>query len=87
MSAEPTSERRSLPSGWPFVVLGLTGFAIAQPLLSLAGSNPALFVFARTDRLEIVLLAVGIAFVPPLAIGGLVARELHEPEVFRHFFA
>lgn len=73
MSAEPTSERRSLPSGWPFVVLGLTGFAIAQPLLSLAGSNPALFVFARTDRLEIVLLAVGIAFVPPLAIGGLVA--------------
>ncbi|MEZ5245480.1 MAG: sulfatase-like hydrolase/transferase [Acidimicrobiales bacterium] len=73
MTADVATDRRALPSGWPFVVLGLTGFAITQPLLSLAGSNPTLFVFARTGRLEIVLLAVGIAFVPPLSISALVA--------------
>jgi len=73
VSAETDSERRGLPTGWPFVVLGLTGFAVAQPLLSLAGSNPTLFVFTRTGRLEIVLLAVAIAFVPPLVACALVA--------------
>ncbi len=48
------------------VLFGLTGFAIAQPLLSLAGANPALFVFRNVSRSELVGLAVAIAFVPPL---------------------
>lgn len=67
--------------GQPFVLLGLTGFALTQPLLSLAGANPTLFIFARTGRAEIVALAVGIAFVPPLVAVALVALagRIHPP--------
>jgi hypothetical protein len=39
------------------VLLGLTGFTIAQPLLSLAGANPTLFVFNNVSRTGMVALA------------------------------
>jgi hypothetical protein len=73
VTAPADTEDRGLAPGWPLVLLGLTGFAVAQPLLSLAGANPTLFIFARTGRAEMVLLAVGITFVPPLGAVSLVA--------------
>ncbi len=64
----PSPATEDVPPGASLaaVLLGLTGFAIAQPLLSLAGSNPALFVFNRVSRAEMVLLAVAILLVPPV---------------------
>jgi hypothetical protein len=48
------------------MLLGLTGFAIAQPLHSLAGDNPTLFVFHGVDRWKIAAFAVLVAVVPAL---------------------
>src|SRR5690606_5594549 len=47
-------------------LLGLTGFAISQPLLAVAGEDPTLFTFAGVDGSGLVALALLVAFVPPV---------------------
>jgi hypothetical protein len=49
-------------------LLGLTGFAISQPLLSATGDSPTLFVFTDVDGLSLVGFALVVAFVPPLVL-------------------
>lgn len=53
-------------------LLGLTGFAIAQPLLAVAGEDPTLFIFAGVEGSTIVAFALIVAFVPPLLLWGVV---------------
>lgn len=54
-------------------ILGLTGLAVSQPLLSVAGENPSMFTFARLTGADIVWFAMLVAFVPPLVIWAVVA--------------
>jgi hypothetical protein len=54
--------------GQLLALVGLTGLAISQPLLSVLGENPTLFVFNNVDGWRLVLFALGVAFVPPLII-------------------
>ena len=49
-----------------FVILGLSGLAVAQPLLDLFGRNPEFFIAGRYDTVQIVWFALIVAFVPPL---------------------
>ena len=49
-----------------FIILGLTGLAVTQPLLDLFGQNPEFFVAGNYSRAQIVWFAVLIAVVPPL---------------------
>jgi hypothetical protein len=53
-------------------MLGLTGFAISQPLLSVAGENPELFTFNNVDGPALAVYALAVALVPPLMLWGLV---------------
>ena len=54
---------------WALVeVFVLSGFAIAQPLLDVIGRSPDFFLFRRADRLDIVLLVLGVTLLPALAI-------------------
>jgi hypothetical protein len=56
---------------------GLCGLAITQPLLDLIGRSPDFLLMERVDTLDVVLLALAIALVPPAllwlvgAAGGL----------------
>lgn len=69
------------PSGWRvpradalgqlLMITGLTGFAVSQPLLSVAGESPATFAFRSVEGLQLVLFALAVAFVPPLVIWGV----------------
>ncbi|HEV3012526.1 MAG TPA: sulfatase-like hydrolase/transferase, partial [Actinomycetota bacterium] len=81
---------------WALVELFvLSGFAIAQPLLEVTGKSPDFFLFRRADRLDIVLLVMGVTLLPALAIWavevavGLVSatvrRFLHLAAVFGLF--
>jgi hypothetical protein len=54
-------------------LLALTGFVITQPFLDVTGRSPDYFLFLRADRLDIVLLVLGVTLLPPL---GLWAAEL-----------
>ena len=62
------------------VLMSLTGFAIADPLLHVFGQNPGLFSFYDIDGWDLVLYALIVAFVPPLVLwlvgtsAGLVRR-------------
>jgi len=56
-----------------FVILGLSGLAVAEPLLDLFGRNPQFFVGGDYSRLQIVVFAVLIALVPPLVAIALTA--------------
>jgi hypothetical protein len=47
------------------VLLGLTGLAISQPLLSLMGQNPTVLAFYGVDGRWLVLYAVGLVVLPP----------------------
>lgn len=49
-------------------LLGLSGIAIAQPLLATFGDSPDFFVFRQASRIDIVLFAVAVAVLPALAI-------------------
>ena len=49
-----------------FVILGLSGLAVAQPLLDLFGKNPEFFVAGNYSRGQIVAFALLITLVPPL---------------------
>ncbi len=48
------------------VILGLSGLAVAQPLLDLFGKNPEFFVAGNYSRGQIVVFALLITLVPPL---------------------
>ena len=73
----------------------LSGFAIAQPLLDVTGKSPDFFLFRRADRLDIVLLVLGVTLLPALAIwavevavglvSGTVRRFLHLAAIFGLF--
>jgi sulfatase-like protein len=54
---------------------GLCGLAITQPLLDLIGRSPDFLLMERVDTLDVVLLAVAIALVPPVALWGLGAAS------------
>jgi hypothetical protein len=68
-------------------LFALTGLAIAQPVLDVTGRSPDMFLFRRADRLDIVLLVVGVTLLPALTIwvveelvglvSGTVRRHLH----------
>jgi hypothetical protein len=49
-----------------FVILGLSGLAVAQPLLDLFGRNPEFFIAGRYDTGQIVWFALIVVLVPPL---------------------
>jgi hypothetical protein len=49
-----------------FVILGLSGLAVAQPLLDLFGKNPEFFVAGNYSRGQIIAFALLITLVPPL---------------------
>jgi hypothetical protein len=50
------------------VLLGLTGFAISQPMLSLLGDNPTAFTFYGVEGASLVAFALVVALVPPLVL-------------------
>lgn len=51
----------------------LSGFALAEPLLDILGRNPEFFSVRRSTSTQIVLFALAVTLVPPLA---LLAAEL-----------
>lgn len=57
-----------LRPGQLLTLVGLTGFAVSQPLLSIAGENPTLFTFAGVRGAGVLAFALVVAFVPPLAL-------------------
>jgi Sulfatase len=57
------------------IVLGLSGLAVAQPLLDLFGNNPEFFVAGNYSRAQIVVFALLIALVPPLVGIGATAAS------------
>ncbi|MGH3927087.1 MAG: hypothetical protein ACRDTT_30175, partial [Pseudonocardiaceae bacterium] len=50
------------------VLLGLSGFAFSQPMLSLLGDNPLVFTFYDVEGVGLVLFAIALTFVPPMAL-------------------
>jgi hypothetical protein len=67
-TASPAA-RRPAPLLAPLLtLLGLTGFAVSQPLLSVAGENPPLFTSHHVDGWGLVLVALAVALVPPLLL-------------------
>jgi Sulfatase len=67
---------------WALVELFvLSGFAIAQPLLDVVGKSPDFFLFHRADRVDIVLLVVGVTVLPALGIwaGEVLVGLVSEP--------
>ncbi len=50
------------------VMLGLTGFAISQPLLEVLGSEPTFFAFRNIEGWDLVWFALAVALVPPLVL-------------------
>jgi hypothetical protein len=48
-----------------WIILGLSGLAVAQPLLDLFGRNPEFFVAGNYSSTQIVLFALVIVLVPP----------------------
>jgi hypothetical protein len=49
-------------------LLGLTGFAISQPLLSVLGEYPIAFVSFGVDGWRLIAFAIAVVVVPPLAL-------------------
>ena len=50
---------------------GLCGLAITQPLLDLIGRSPDFLLMEQVSTLDVVLLAVAIALVPPVLLWGV----------------
>jgi hypothetical protein len=48
------------------IILGLSGLAVAQPLLDLFGKNPQFFVAGNYSKVQIVAFALLIVLVPPV---------------------
>jgi hypothetical protein len=71
---------------WALVELFvLSGFAIAQPLLDVIGKSPDFFLFRRADRLDIVLLVLGVILLPALVIWGIEVAVGLVSETVRRF--
>jgi hypothetical protein len=63
---------RRIDRCWSLLELvALSGFAIAQPLLSAFGTSPETFVYRDADTKDIVAFALLVAFGPPLALWGV----------------
>lgn len=58
--------------GQLFALLGLTGFAVSQPLLAVAGEDPSLFTVADVRGTGLILVALIVALVPPLVMWSMV---------------
>ena len=96
-TAQPAAERWGTRLHlWALVELFvLSGFAIAQPLLDVTGKSPDFFLFRRADRLDILVLVLGVILLPALLIWGVevvvglvserVRRFLHLAAVFGLF--
>ena len=54
---------------------GLCGLAITQPLLDLIGRSPDFLLMEQVSTLDVVLLAVAIALVPPVLLWGVGAAS------------
>ena len=54
-------------------VLGISAFAVAQPILDVMGKSPETFIFRGTGAAGIVLFAVVVTLVPALALSALAA--------------
>jgi hypothetical protein len=63
-----TSFRRTEPVARLLVLLGLTGFAISQPLLSILGDNPTTLAFYGVDGLQLLVFTLALAFLPPCVL-------------------
>jgi arylsulfatase A-like enzyme len=73
-------DRRITSPGRRFLVIAaLSGLAVAQPILDLLGNNPETFQINRVVDRGIVLFAVGVVTIPPLAVWGIgeAVRRLH----------
>ncbi|MET0881073.1 MAG: sulfatase, partial [Acidimicrobiales bacterium] len=65
MEPESPSSRRLQPF---LELLGLSGLAVAQPLLAVFGDAPDYFVFQGSSSRDIVVFAVVIVLAPPLVL-------------------
>ena len=63
---------RALATGGVHLAV-LWGFAVAQPYFDVVGSTPAFFAVRGSEPVDIVLFAVGLVLVPPLAMVALEA--------------
>jgi arylsulfatase A-like enzyme len=82
----PSRQRRWSVVGAPLLafleLFALTGFVVAQPLLDVLGRSPDFLLFRQADARDIVLLAVALTLVPPVALGavevlaGLLGRKV-----------
>ena len=54
------------------MLLGLTGFAISQPLLSVLGDDPTTLALHDIEGLSLLLFALLVAVVPPVVLWALV---------------
>jgi hypothetical protein len=71
-------------------LLGLSSFAITQPLLDLLGKEPGFFVARQSSPLEILLLLLFLVLVPPTSLwllGWLAARIASRAETMVHALA
>jgi len=70
----PQSERsrRKWRFGQLLGLLGLTGFALSQPILSMAGESPTLFTYHDVQGLGLVIFALAVALIPPIALWAVV---------------
>lgn len=65
--AEPPSfARTAVVRGAQLAVL--SGFALAEPLLDILGKNPEFFSVRRSTSTQIVLFALAVTLIPPLAL-------------------
>lgn len=62
-------------------IVGVGGFAVAQPILDLVGRNPEFFVARRFPSIDIVVLAVGLAVLPAALAAPVLAARLVGPRV------
>ena len=72
VDSEPSTQVRHALSRqfWnrAFVIFGISGLAVAQPILDLFGNNPEFFVAGNYGSAQIILFALIVALVPP-AVG------------------
>ena len=64
----PGYKGRGLRLGQLAALLGLTGFAVSQPLLAVAGEDTTLFTYAGVGGRGLIVFALAVAFVPPLVL-------------------
>src|SRR5207244_3051599 len=63
---EPRLGRTMLVHGAQLAVL--SGFALAEPLLDILGRNPEFFAIRRSKSTQIVLFALAVTLLPPVAL-------------------